>query len=67
MTTTRAESRFLTTDDIATDLQDTRDSVLKRIHAGELPATNIGTPRRPRYRIRRADYERWLTTRTYTN
>lgn len=50
--------------DIAADLGCTVEHVHDLIRQGELRAVNIGTARRPYYRVPRAAYEDFLRRRT---
>jgi excisionase family DNA binding protein len=55
-------SDVLTVDEIAERVHITREAVLLAIHRGELPAKKFGN--RVGWRVRLADYEKWLATPT---
>jgi excisionase family DNA binding protein len=63
MPTTQAE--FLRPSEIAKQLACAVEMIHDAIHSGALPATNIGRgKKRPTWRIRCADYQAWLESRT---
>ncbi|MDI7247279.1 MAG: helix-turn-helix domain-containing protein [Bacillota bacterium] len=50
-------------EDVARILKMHRRSVYRLIEEQGLPAANLGTGRRPRYRVRKEDFEAWLSER----
>lgn len=52
---------ILTTGDIAQETGWTRTKIRKLIESGRLPATNTSVGERPRWTIRRCDWEAFLT------
>lgn len=64
----RASAEFLTPPEIAVLLGVSHQKVLDWIDAGELPAVDLSAARqlRPRYKIRRTDYEAFLDRRATT-
>lgn len=51
-----SEHRYLTTDEIAERLRETRENVSRRCSAGQIPAKKIGGE----WRIREADFEAFM-------
>lgn len=53
-------SRTLTPSQVADLLKVHPDTVYEIIRRGDLRASNVGSPARPRYRVRERDFERYL-------
>ncbi len=56
-------SAALKVDAVAAEMQVGRMTVYRLIWAGDLPATDVGTSKRPRLRIARADLDDFLRRR----
>jgi excisionase family DNA binding protein len=60
----KTERQFLTPPDIADQLGCNADRVRNWINSGQLPASNIGDRSRPRWRIRKTDFDDFLMRRS---
>lgn len=57
--------RYLPTSEVAERLGCSHDTALRRIRDGELPAINISTGVRPRFRVTDVDLEAFLEARPW--
>lgn len=59
-----SDEKVLTVKQVAAELETTPNWVRKMIRAGEIKASNVGTEKRPRYRVRRTVLSSFIESRT---